>query len=90
MKKLLYTYFFGYAALKWKRLIRTSVIVLLLFITLVGLGAADKQPPVGVSYRTSDYPEMMEIETMLFLIFSISILTPIISWVIKPFVVNQD
>jgi len=90
MKKLLYTFFFGYAALKWRRLIRVTIILLLLFITLIGLGAADKQPPTGVTYYNRDYPEMMEIETMLFLIFTILLLTPIVSWVIKPFIIKEN
>ena len=90
MKKLLYTFFFGYAALKWRRLIRATIILLLLFITLIGLGAVDKRKPVGVAFYRRDYPEMMEIETMLFLIFTILLLTPIVSWVIKPFIIKEN
>ena len=32
MKKILYTFFFGYAAFKWRRLIRTSILLLILVI----------------------------------------------------------
>jgi hypothetical protein len=90
MKKLLYTFFFGYAALKWRRLIRATIILLLLFITLIGLGAFDKNPPNMAIVYARDYPDMMEIETMNFLIFTILLLTPIVSWVIKPFIVKEN
>jgi hypothetical protein len=44
MKKRFYTYFFGYAAYKYRRLIRTPLIILLIGILLIGINSIDYYP----------------------------------------------
>lgn len=51
--KLLYTFFFGYAALKWRRLFRT-LIVLPVFAILIGFSYN------GIRYYNDYYEDMME------------------------------
>ena len=70
MKKLLYTFFFGYAALKWRRLIRTSILLLIIACFFC-------------AYMSTD------VEWILVMLI-IAFLTPIVSWVIKPFIVKED
>jgi len=70
MKKLLYTFFFGYAALKWRRLIRTSILLLILVCFVPIIVRLDEE----------------WISVMLIIAF----LTPIVSWIIKPFIVKEN
>lgn len=37
MKKLLYTFFFGYLELKWRRLVRTLLLAYIIPIAILGL-----------------------------------------------------
>ena len=66
MKKLLYTYFFGYAALKWRRFIRVLIPAFLLSMI-----ASDSEAGIMIVLWSPVY-------------------IPIISWVIKPFVVDEE
>tara|TARA_B110000967_G_C18431450_1_gene338737 strand:+ start:72 stop:551 length:480 start_codon:yes stop_codon:yes gene_type:complete len=70
--KLLYTFFFGYAALKWRRLVRTSILLLLPFLCLLSV----------LFWRQGD--------EILIAASIIPFLTPIVSWVIKPFIVKEE
>ena len=38
MKKLLYTFFFGYLELKWRRLVRTLLLAYIIPVTILFLG----------------------------------------------------
>ena len=76
IKKLLYTFFFGYAAFKWRRLIRTLIVLatiacLFFFISI------------------STYENFMFIQGIQITIASY-ILIGLISWLIKPFIVKED
>ena len=44
MKKIFNTYFFGYAAYKYRRLIRTSLIIFFIGILLIGINSIDYYP----------------------------------------------
>ena len=44
MKKMLHTYFFGYAAYKYRRLIRTSLIIFFIGTFLIGINSIDYYP----------------------------------------------
>ena len=72
MKKLLYTFFFGYAALKWRRLIRTSILLLILVFFVSAI----------IFWRLD--------EELLSIMLIIAFLTPIVSWIIKPFIVKEN
>ncbi|MBK78659.1 MAG: hypothetical protein CMC88_06255 [Flavobacteriaceae bacterium] len=65
MNKLLYTFFFGYAALKWRRLIRVLIPVF-----LFSMLATDSEAGIMIIVWSPVY-------------------VPIISWLIKPFVVDE-
>ncbi len=83
MKKLLYTYFFGYAALKWRRLFRTISIIIAIPILSAHLPWWNREiikMVSGLDYRI--YAEMFWIFAVFF--------PMLISWLIKPFIVNQD
>ena len=79
MKKILYTFFFGYAALKWQRLIRTLIILpALTFIVFLA---------VNIIVGQIGFETFVEI----FLIMSACLFgVGLISWVIKPFVVKEE
>ena len=67
----LYTFFFGYLSLKWRRLIRTISIFIFLLSIFIGL--------------------LLQFDDGLgFLPIFIFFLTPLISYVVKPFVVKED
>ena len=70
-KPELYTFFFGYLSLKWRRLART-ISVFIFFLSIF----------IGLLLQFDD-----GIGILPFLIF---ILTPLISYVVKPFVVKED
>ena len=79
MKKLLYTFFFGYASLKWRRLFRTLII--LPALTLIVFG------PVNIIVGGISFETFVEI----FLIMSAYLFAVgLISWLIKPFIVKED
>ena len=74
---LLYTFFFGYAAFKWRRLIRTLIII----------------PSVGglISGIVGGFFEGVSISIIYIGIFiGVSLVIGLISWLIKPFVVKED
>jgi hypothetical protein len=77
MKKLLYTFFFGYAALKWRRLIRT-LIVLATIVWLTGIFVERPTPTFGIILNS------------IGLNIAFYILIGLISWLIKPFIVKED
>ena len=76
MKKLLYTFFFGYASLKWRRLIRTisliSIVAFFLFFVSNFIEERD-----GYIYA------MITIAVIEFIVIGF------ISWLVKPFVVKE-
>ena len=72
--EILYTFFFGYFSLKWRRLIRTLLLLPYIPCSIV------------VFYKTATERE----EFLIFYMFFPAILLAIISWVIKPFVVKED
>ena len=67
----LYTFFFGYLSLKWRRLIRTISISIFLLSIFIGL-LLQFDDGLGI--------------LPIFIFF----LTPLISYVVKPFVVKED
>ena len=76
IKKLLYTFFFGYAAFKWRRLIRTLIVV----ATIVWLAA--------MSLNLFEY---YSLDLILFTTGIVSyIAIGLISWLIKPFIVKEN
>ena len=79
------TFFFGYLTLKWRRLFRTLIIIGLVFfytwlwwIEIYGCDRCDDLENIFSDIKTT--------------LFSFFIFPPIalISWLIKPFVVNED
>jgi len=78
MKKLLYTFFFGYAAFKWRRLIRTISIIIaspfLLFNT----------SKLIFDSRLPNWPD----EALLLIL--VVFMPILLSWVIKPFIIKED
>ena len=92
MKKLLYTFFFGYAALKWRRLIRTLILIptytyliLLVLSTLEAIGLGIK--PLDFLFaglRLSAF--IISIAATI----GIYIVIGLISWLIKPIIVKEN
>jgi len=80
MKKLLYTLFFGYLELKWRRLVRT---LLLSYIILATLFLGDL-----LKWIEGDLWE--NYDDILHITFTLIILTPLVSYILKPFVVKED
>ena len=73
--KLLYTFFFGYFALKWRRLIRTISIIIASPVLIYNINQLIK------SGRTPGEEEGLALILVIFI--------PILlSWIIKPFKVN--
>ena len=74
---VLYTFFFGYFSLKWRRLIRVLILVTLIIL-----------PPLIIIN-----PSKAISDSAIFacLIFTLVLLIPVIliSWVVKPFVVKE-
>jgi uncharacterized membrane protein len=83
MKKLLYTLFFGYLALKWRRLVRT--LLLFFYSTFVFI----LTPIILLNVANRGWIKGEEKEMFLLaLIFLVFI--SIISYILKPFVVKED
>ena len=68
------TFFFGYLSLKWKRLIRTLLVVG--FLILV------------INFIWGDF-ESETIEYKMFLMTTYIVPVPLISWLVKPFIVKE-
>ena len=83
MKKLLYTLFFGYLALKWRRLVRT----LLLFIYSTFAFILTPIILDDISNRGWIRGEEKEMFLLALVLF---VFTPITSYVLKPFIVKED
>ena len=92
MKKLLYTFFFGYAALKWRRLVRTLILIptytYLIFLVpstleVIGLGIKP------LDWLFAGLPLYAVIYSILITI-GIYIVIGLISWLIKPFIVKEN
>jgi len=78
MEKLLYTFFFGYLELKWRRLVRTLILAFIVPSTILCLW-----------FLT--YSRITGNEQLPFLItFILIFLTPLFSYILKPFVVKED
>ena len=75
MKKLLTPFFFGYLSLKWRRFVRTLLLAYIIPIAIIGLY-------YGVTVTTLKQPPF---KVALFLTF----LTPLFSYILKPFVVKE-
>ena len=79
MKKLLYTFFFGYLELKWRRLVRTLLLAYIIPMSIVALYTVVAQLYVANSVAMS------------FLILGVLyIFCPLFSYILKPFVVKED
>ena len=79
-KPELYTFFFGYLSLKWRRLVRTLLLLTTILFQLSMLG-------IYIIYSNFDFdPHGIEFLLSLFIPLFIGML----SWVIKPFVVKED
>ena len=84
-ENMLNTFFFGYLALKWRRLIRSISI----FIWLILTNFVDGSLLVGLYRSIIDLEFEDSLGIFFMLLFSI-LLIGIISWIIKPFVVKED
>ena len=69
------TFFFGYLSLKWRRLVRTIIILLLTPLYLLFL----------IESRWDD-----DALVKLLLVFLATLFIGLLSWIIKPFVVKED
>jgi hypothetical protein len=79
-KSELYTFFFGYLSLKWRRLVRTLLLLTTILFQLSMLG-------IYIIYSNFDFdPHGIEFLLSLF----IPLLIGLFSWIIKPFVVKED
>ena len=76
-KSELYTFFFGYLSLKWRRLVRTLLLLPTILFQLGWLGA-------------SIYAVDVEAFGVFLLSLFIPLFIGLLSWVIKPFVVKED
>jgi len=76
-KSELYTFFFGYLSLKWRRLVRTLLLLPTILFQLGWLGA-------------SIYNVDVEAFGVFLLSLFITLFIGLLSWVIKPFVVKED
>ena len=96
MKKLLYTFFFGYAAFKWRRLIRTLIIILtfgsLLFWWIFALDVAigNYMPAKGdlIINSVLEFFGLALAGSAFFI--GVYIVIGLISWLIKPFIVKDN
>ena len=79
MKKLLYTFFFGYLELKWRRLVRTLLLFYMIPISILALYYA-------VTEKLVREPEVFS----FIILGSLYILCPLFSYILKPFVVKED
>jgi hypothetical protein len=84
MKKLLYTYFFGYAAYKFRRLFRTLIILIACFYTLAAYYACNR---VTLSEFNTSYN--FDVIEFLLLIIPFPLIIALISFLIEPFVVKK-
>ena len=82
---MLNTFFFGYLALKWRRLIRSISI----FLWLIPTNFVDGSLLQGIYWAIIDLEFKDALAYSFFLLFSI-LPIGIISWIIKPFVVKED
>lgn len=79
MKKLLYTFFFGYLSLKWRRLFRTLIIIpFILLIAFLLKVIFFENVKVAFYYL------------LILSLIGIPIIIGLLSWLIKPFVVKED
>ena len=77
---MLNTFFFGYLTLKWRRLVRTLLLLTTILFQLSMLG-------IYIIYSNFDFdPHGIEFLLSLFIPLFIGML----SWVIKPFVVKES
>ena len=74
-ENMLNTFFFGYLSLKWRRLVRTIIILLLTPLYLLFL----------IESRWDD-----DARVKLLLVFLATLFIGLLSWIIKPFVVKED
>lgn len=81
---MLNTFFFGYLSLKWKRLFRTLIIVTYLFWVWFSLMLAEYS-----IFNDNDYTYHYYIGDLIILISIPIVSIALISWVIKPFLVEE-
>ena len=78
-EELLNTFFFGYLEFKWRRLVRTLFLAYIIPVSIVALYFLVTQERFG------------EFENFLFVILLILFpLCPLVSYILKPFVVKED
>ena len=86
-KTVLYTFFFGYFSLKWRRLIRVLILVPVILFLILGflviISDGEVLPFDGLN------SEIKNILTMVLLILIYLLPFLLISWVVKPFVVKE-
>jgi hypothetical protein len=85
MKKILYTYFFGYAAYKYRRLFRTLIILSSCFYILGSYYAANRMSIDdfnNISYH-------LDVINFLILIIPFPLTIALISFLIEPFIVKK-
>ena len=76
MKKLLNTFFFGYLELKWRRLVRTLLIIPFILLMIL------------LFWNHLQHGDMSL--AIPFAIFMVVCLVSLLSWLVKPFAVKED
>jgi hypothetical protein len=76
MKKLLYTFFFGFATFKYRRLIRTPIILIILII-------------FGIAIIEFTDSAILRAQAYIIIIFLILLAVSFLSYVIEPFVIEK-
>lgn len=74
MKKLLYTFFFGFATFKYRRLIRTPIILIILIIFGIAI---------------IEFTDSVDVRALAYIIFLILLAVSFLSYVIEPFVIEK-
>jgi hypothetical protein len=79
---MLNTFFFGYLSLKWRRLVRTLILLSLIY-AIIGM---------IISICISIEKGYIESDTRDFIVSTLGliVLTPIVSYILKPFAVKED
>ncbi len=79
MKNLLYTFFFGYHELKWRRLVRTLLLAYIIPTIILGLYW---NFTTGINNGEEELPFII---TLILIV-----LAPLFCYILKPFIVKQD
>ena len=85
---MLNTFFFGYLSLKWRRLFRT--LITLAYLPFIVFTYYEGCRSITYGYYTQRIIGEFNLPYFILLISIPTISIPLISWVIKPFVVKEN